>query len=295
VGCGFNLHGQPIVREAHYGLVMVRCPECAQVAALQEYPSLGKWAGRLAGAGALLWLVIVLAAIIGTGVFVHQRSRQTAIDVLHPGAMRLGEAYRVFAKAKAEELPDPAQRQQTIAWLDSNTVLSWPMVGAEFVGTPDYEAALAAIAPGARVDYMGARTAGWIGLSCLVIGAGCAVLTPHLRRTGLAVLVGVIMLVAMGAWGVSMATPSSIAAWGGYAWSSDLMADRYGAPLMPIGLFTAAIGLYAGMLIGRPIARWLLVLLLPPRLLSAFGALWTLHGLRVPGGRGSPRVRGGAG
>ena len=35
--CGFNLYGQTIIREPHYGLLMVRCPECGTAAAMQEY------------------------------------------------------------------------------------------------------------------------------------------------------------------------------------------------------------------------------------------------------------------
>ena len=37
--CGFDLCGQPVMREAKYGMLMVRCPECGMVAALLEYPA----------------------------------------------------------------------------------------------------------------------------------------------------------------------------------------------------------------------------------------------------------------
>ena len=46
--CGYNLTGQPVLREPHYEMLIVRCPECGAVAALQEYPVLGRWAGRWA-------------------------------------------------------------------------------------------------------------------------------------------------------------------------------------------------------------------------------------------------------
>ena len=54
--CGFNLRGQPIVREQHYDMVMVRCPECAAVAPLLDYPRYSHWARRLWAFVALLWM-----------------------------------------------------------------------------------------------------------------------------------------------------------------------------------------------------------------------------------------------
>ena len=63
--CGFNLFGQPITRESHYGLIIARCPECGSVAALQEYPALGKWTRRWTGALAGLWLVLLVAIFAG--------------------------------------------------------------------------------------------------------------------------------------------------------------------------------------------------------------------------------------
>ena len=62
---GFNLFGQMIVREPRYKLLIVRCPECATVAALQEYPLLGKWANRWATALAALWVLALVASIVG--------------------------------------------------------------------------------------------------------------------------------------------------------------------------------------------------------------------------------------
>ncbi len=59
--CGFNLHGQQIVREEHYGMLIVRCPECSATAALEEYPSLGKWAGRLSFLTASVFLLGMVA------------------------------------------------------------------------------------------------------------------------------------------------------------------------------------------------------------------------------------------
>lgn len=64
--CGFNLHGQNVVREEHYDMLMVRCPECGQVASLHEYPVLGPWAKRVGFVLAAVWLLVMLAAVAAT-------------------------------------------------------------------------------------------------------------------------------------------------------------------------------------------------------------------------------------
>lgn len=67
LGCGFNLTGQPIVREETYNLLIARCPECGTVAPLQEYPALGKWAGRFAAVlAAAVTLVLIGVILIGS-------------------------------------------------------------------------------------------------------------------------------------------------------------------------------------------------------------------------------------
>src|SRR4051812_32614115 len=66
IRCGVNLVGQPIVREPVYGMFLIRCPECSTAASLQEYPLLGRWAGRLAALIAALWLLFVVATLLAT-------------------------------------------------------------------------------------------------------------------------------------------------------------------------------------------------------------------------------------
>ena len=64
--CGYNLAGQPVLREPHYKLLIVRCPECADVASLQEYPLLGRWVGRWAAIIAAVWILVVIGMFIGS-------------------------------------------------------------------------------------------------------------------------------------------------------------------------------------------------------------------------------------
>lgn len=66
VSCGFNLAGQSVAREPHYRMLIVRCPECATVASLQEFPILGKWAARWGGVLAAAMILVTLAFALGT-------------------------------------------------------------------------------------------------------------------------------------------------------------------------------------------------------------------------------------
>ena len=59
--CGYNLIGQQIVREEYYSMLIVRCPECATVASVQEYPLLGGWAIRWGALLAALWFITLVA------------------------------------------------------------------------------------------------------------------------------------------------------------------------------------------------------------------------------------------
>ena len=67
VRCGYNLVHQPILREARYGLFIVRCPECATVADLACAAPLGRWGGRLGMALAVAWIALVAAVIFFIG------------------------------------------------------------------------------------------------------------------------------------------------------------------------------------------------------------------------------------
>ena len=64
IKCGYNLTGQHVLREPHYEMLIVRCPECATVASMQEYPLLGRWAGRWAALAAGLWFLLAFGLLM---------------------------------------------------------------------------------------------------------------------------------------------------------------------------------------------------------------------------------------
>jgi len=64
--CGYNLMGQPVLRESHYDMLIVRCPECATIAAPQEYPLAGRWTNRFVALAASVALLFTLGLFIVT-------------------------------------------------------------------------------------------------------------------------------------------------------------------------------------------------------------------------------------
>ena len=62
IGCGFNLFGQSVVKEEHYDLAIVRCPECGVVGALQSYPTMSHWVNRFRAILTALWILVLIGA-----------------------------------------------------------------------------------------------------------------------------------------------------------------------------------------------------------------------------------------
>lgn len=99
-GCGFNLIGQRVTREPHYGLLITICPECGQAASMQSYPVMSRWVNRwraLLGVGWVMALMLVFAFQVVTLV---TGSSGLAADIGLPLAREIGRAYDDYAVAK---------------------------------------------------------------------------------------------------------------------------------------------------------------------------------------------------
>ena len=92
-GCGFSLVGQPIVREARYGLLIARCPECGRAAPVEDYPVLGRWANRWAALAAGLYVVALLGLLIGAGAALFGGIVTIAEDATVPLSREIGGRY----------------------------------------------------------------------------------------------------------------------------------------------------------------------------------------------------------
>ena len=177
--CGYNLTGQPVKREAHYDMLIVRCPECATVASLQEYPLLGRWAGRWAMLLAALWFGFVLLLALASAGILYGEAESVAQAASVSHATHLAERHQLWLKEQAAKGTLPPNSQ----WLLSNPGGPYQFLDQTWSAQQDFDALLAE-AGGWRsaADFTALRQ--WMGLSIWAVPIGCfwAVALAHVRR-----------------------------------------------------------------------------------------------------------------
>lgn len=284
IKCGYNLTGQPVKREAHYDMLIVRCPECATVASLQEYPLLGRWAGRWAMLLAALWFGFVLLLALASAGILYAEAESVAKTASVPHAAHLAERQYQWAKEQEAQgtLPPNAQ------WILSDPASPYEGFDQTWSDQQDFDALLAE-AGGWRSagDFSALRQ--WTGLSIWAVPIGCcwAVALTHVRRRRL-IFFGLLLIALAGVFAVighfaAREQYSRYVAWG-WGWSNAItIAQRQiGPPFYIMSLAFAVVPLSLGLVFGRPIVRGLIRALLPPRLRSSLALLWTADGLEPP-------------
>ncbi|MFG0306583.1 MAG: hypothetical protein ACF8Q5_10280 [Phycisphaerales bacterium JB040] len=268
VGCGFNLFGQTIVRDEHYGLPIARCPECGRVCALQEYPGLGAWARRW---GALLGAAWLLVAV---GLFALLLS----LSVAPTGPVLEGQVNGI-AERIAQRHQTEMQESGSSAAVVRATGNYWSSIDEGWAESQDFRAMVRRHGPVWRQLDKGYPTAlGFLWL--MVYGATLAWPVVLVRAgrwrvaaygAGTVLLGGVITAMLLrsqaetGMWARSYAL--------GVAWPT-LVGLSY-----PV-LATAAL---ASAFTGRVLARTVIRAALPPRYRLVFAELWRADG-KEPGG-----------
>ncbi len=286
--CGFNLRGQPVLRERQYAMLIARCPECAAVAALQEYPTLGRWAGRWAMLLAALWFLALLAGSLLAAAGIYGAAEEVSRRELAPYSKALNREYfRLATDAwdttnAAATTPAAAATNPYRAQIDNANEYGWveerfftPTTARDVldrIGGPDAAREFGAV-------VISIPLAVWFALSGMVFGVAFA----HLRRAGLLAVAGgilglaiVLYLLVSINW---MARPMFT---GGYRSAYDIAAENLSSRLIWVALVVMSLALYVGMLIGRPIARTAIRFLLPPRLRAPLAGLWVCDGLAPP-------------
>ena len=270
VQCSYNLVGQSILREPHYQLLIVRCPECGTVAPLQEYPLLGRWAQRWAVLLAGLWLIIMLGVAIGGGAAIFGFSMGTAHESTRTFAQFLSTKYQAHAQllAAAGGLGAPGYSPADMqAWRDAQDMN-----------------ALFREAGGWRTGVNWDALYIWIPGSICAFLIGCFVsvaVMAHARGTRC--FAGLLVMIIAAAFSYLFGYLPWTQQQVGWYWNDALV--RIGPPMLLISLVIASLALCAGLLLGRRLARGLIRILLPPRLVQSFALLWTVEG------RQPPRVR----
>lgn len=281
IKCGFNLSGQTVFREPHYQMFIVRCPECSTVASLQEYPLLGRWQQRWARMLMGLWvIVLVVIAILGSMVLFGQVEIMGS-PLQERIAPMLSEQSQQWVKTN---IPDKiTQQQQFSYWWDVD--YDWVVTGEWRDG---FEKA------GGWNALLGPYSLAWglfIGLFTVGLGIFWAVTLPHWSRRGLALfLIGQAALGSLWVFlgraieanainGVLTGVPGAeVEAWG-------LAFYLIAVPSLLVSLPVFLVAILLGACTGRPMARFTVRLLLPPRLRGPLAGLWLCDGLEPPATR----------
>lgn len=268
IACGFNLSGQTIVRERHYNMFIVRCPECGVAASLQEYPLLGRWSARLGAAVAGLWVLILLGGTIITAVAIWGFADSIASSLSSNYARLISEAAQEHANAQTKAAGTPPNPYA----YNSFDQQWWESI------PPDKFFA----------DAGGwARAVHWPALWIIVpqaivmtaFGIFWSVALGRIRPRLVLAFVALATGLACAFMAIDYANADNTWYWmGGY----DIAKNKIGWPLSPIGLITGASALALGMAVGRTLARWLVLLFLPPRLRAPLSFLWITDGLPLP-------------
>ncbi len=257
--CAFNLIGQTIVREPRYDLLIVRCPECGTVAALHEYPLLGRWANRWAAMAAGLWFLVLTAATIGISAIIFGFTVGTHHLTSQTVAQRIATAYESHLRATNPQ-------SQTTGWWN---------IDQQWWATFD-KATLTADGIMRAMDWRGFAI--WIVAFLVLVPLSCvwSVLLAH--RRGPSLLATYLTMPAIAAIFMGLSRV-------GTQWSpnaSDLAINEVMPVVLPLCLAFSMIPLAVGALIGRPLARLLLTLWLPPRLRVPLSFLWLCDGKTPP-------------
>ncbi|MEM7227696.1 MAG: hypothetical protein AAF432_02670 [Planctomycetota bacterium] len=113
--CGYNLMGQPVLREPHYNMLIVRCPECGTIAAPQEYPLAGRWTNRFVSAGAVLLLLFSVAFFGATNLLM----------LGPPAGFASGATWRMNNQYMYTAMPgQPATALNELGW----SQVEWPIL-----------------------------------------------------------------------------------------------------------------------------------------------------------------------
>lgn len=278
--CQFNLSGQVVVREPHYGMLIARCPECGTPAALQEYPFLGKWATRAGYALAVWWLLVMAGLLLGTAGIGAMMSEELARDLARPYSEHVQSAYNSFVAAQGPPNPGqswPMANQQAVTWWGGQNAARLFDVAGGWSGA---------------ISWRALWFAWYMVLAMGCCGVAFSVAAPHARWRGRVVLTLLVAGLGAAFLMLEVQTSARYAYFAGPFWSAW---HHLVVPLGGLSLGIAAACFFGGMVAGRPVARRVAVLLLPPRLRGPLGFLWRADGKGMPrtvgrGGRAaSPR------
>ena len=268
--CGYNLIGQSVVREQHYDMLMVRCSECGSVASIQEYPILGRWAGRWAMLIAAAWFAISTIFLVATSGLLYNFGIRFTSNAIYPYAMNIAELHVEWYKTL-----DTKTQQQQIQYQMYDGAYPYKNIDPQALLAQAGGWSKAAQWPSANI---------WGSIVVFVFLSGCfwAVLLTHLRRIWL-ILFSILPIAFAALFGALYYYNDyySMSLWGWFT-AQDIANEQLGMIYYGIAISGMSIPFILGLLFGRPVVRLLIRTLLPPRLRNSLAFLWIADGLEPP-------------
>ena len=324
--CRYNLIGQQIVREPVYGLPVARCPECGTIAAVGTHAA-SRWMSIWRVVLIALWFLLVISTLPMTGgvmtamaiesnesasrdyrstihtahrIAVEQAEVAAATPTIEPGSPPETAETADTAPPAPAPIVTPAEGRPPVFDVDPNGNIiivpapAQPLATFQSIGdfgtwweTVDAEAFLAA--EGGAWHVIDSDVWWFIGLAIPLAmfpqGVVWSVLLlPHHRRR---LPWWWLAMTVVAAGFCSIYIVSTIA--GPAGWSSQAARQELVLTMAPLGFGVASVMLLIGMLLGRPIVRGLVRLMLPPRLRPGLALLWRVDDLPLPRWRPSAR------
>ncbi len=287
--CGFNLTGQLILREPHYHMVIVRCPECSTVASVQEYPLLGRWVSRWSALLAAVWFTALVALLAPTVGILTAITLNLGQELTGPLAQRIGTLHQEHVKAALAANPpkavagvNAADTWGTPEWYAAQNVGTDMFVDNKW-WTKQTPSALIADAGGLTscIDLSPLLAWSLFGIPVLVAGVAWSVALLHQPRRRVWLFSLVVGGITTGI-AVIASFNTHTYRWSGWVHARELAQQAIGWPINLVGIVVFTPALIAGLLFGRSIVRGLIRLMLPPRLRGPLATLWLADGLTPP-------------
>lgn len=277
-GCGYNLHGQRVERDPRLDLSVCRCPECGRWHAAGKGTSASSvWLSRLGVFLIAGWGLAVLGAVLALGTFMGL-SGYLHLEGFTTTRLLDASGRRVEFRPSNGLATNPSVAPGYYVAGTNERVVDSEVLPYKVVRKPE-PVAMVANPPYAAV-YARQREAGDLIALCFLIGfsvvAGlllggfAPVALWHVPKRRLAVGAVWPFVAAAGAYGLWVAAENTqfVTAWslqrlGGYA---ALQSAAY----------------LAGLRIGRPVARFLAKVIVPPKPRQVLAFLWRADGLAPP-------------
>lgn len=264
--CAYNLRGQPVRREPRTGLALAKCPECGSFQPAGQLATvLRPWLQRGATLVLMLWLLVCvwLMAMSLTG---QVAVTGAAVDELG----RIERRWRYYDEWSGYGPNYGRRPRNVIVESDSNVFQYSPSRQLRNAQRP-YDYDLLQL-PRQWWLLLWSALGGLLalGLVSLVIWT---LIFPHWRK------LWYVFIALLGPL-AAMLIVTGVALFGGFRWLPT------GFEWVVVGCMTAGIaGGMLGVLIGRPTARGVVRVFLPPRLRGPFAYLWIADGRTPPLGK----------